>query len=165
MKKALILIALVGILAGCDNAIESAYKEQIVVGAFLYAGEQTGWIVLHRTTPFGSYFDDLDYAVDSATVTLTVDGVAHVLKPGDIKGRYYLPANELIVQGGKHINSPSLLRIIRLVVYTPFRHRRPSQCRSISIRSWILFEVNHSCTIRPISVTLLLFLQPARRST
>jgi hypothetical protein len=101
MKKALILIALVGTLWGCDNAIESAYKEQIVVGAFLYAGEQTGWIVLHRTTPFGSYFDDLDYAVDSATVTLTVDGVAHVLKPGDVKGRYYLPASELIVQGGK----------------------------------------------------------------
>src|SRR5207248_1320743 len=75
--------------------------EQIVVAAFLYANEPIDSVVLHRTTPFGSYYDDLDYAVDSAQVTVTVDGVPHTLKPATLKGRYYLPASELVVQGGK----------------------------------------------------------------
>ncbi|HWF44856.1 MAG TPA: DUF4249 family protein [Candidatus Kapabacteria bacterium] len=88
-------------LNGCDTPIESAYNEQIVVGAFLFANEPIDSIVLHRTTPLGSYYDDLDYAADSAQVTITVDGVQHTLLPGMRKGRYYLPASELIVQGGK----------------------------------------------------------------
>ena len=96
-----ILLSITLAIAGCDTAIDTAYNEQIVVGAFLYANEPIDSIVLHRTTPFGSYYDDLDYAVDSAQVTVTVDGVPHVLQPGARKGRYFLPASELIVQGSK----------------------------------------------------------------
>jgi len=89
---------------GCDNAIQSNYSEQIVVGAFLYASEPIDSIVLHRTTPFGSYYDDLDYAVEGAQVTITVDGTVHTLLPGTRKGRYFLPASDLIIQGGKTYN-------------------------------------------------------------
>lgn len=88
-------------LASCDNAIESNYKEQIVVAAFLYANEPIDSVVLHRTTPFGQYYNDIDFAVDSAQVTITVDGVPHTLQPAAQKGRYFLPASELIVEGGK----------------------------------------------------------------
>src|SRR5207248_1978878 len=76
----------------------------IVVGSFIYANESIDSVVLHRTTPFGSYYDDLDYAVDSAQVTITVDGIVHTLLAGSRKGRYYLPASELIIQGGKTYN-------------------------------------------------------------
>ncbi len=89
------------LFAGCDTAIETAYQEQIVVGAFLYENAPIDSIVLHRTTPFGAYYDDLDYAVEGAAVTVTVEGVQHHLLPAKLKGRYYLPASDLIVQGGK----------------------------------------------------------------
>jgi hypothetical protein len=88
-------------LNSCDNAIESNYKEQIVVAAFLYANEPIDSVVLHRTTPFGQYYDDKDFAVDSAQVTITVAGVPHTLQAAAQKGRYFLPASELIVDGGK----------------------------------------------------------------
>lgn len=90
--------------AGCDSPIASDYQEQIVVGAFIYSGAPIDSVVLHRTTPLGQYYDDTDYAVTDAQVTVTVDGVVHTLKPLAEKGRYYLPASELIVQGGKTYN-------------------------------------------------------------
>ncbi len=98
------MVLVVVALVGCDNPIQSAYTEQLVVDGFIYANEPIDSIVLHRTTPFGSYYDDLDYAVDSATVTISVDGVTDTLLPTDLKGRYYLPASKLIVQGGKTYN-------------------------------------------------------------
>ncbi len=95
------MTVLTAVFTGCDNPIQSAYQEQLVVDGFIYANEPVDSIVLHRTTPFGEYYDDLDYAVDSATVTITVDGVPHKLLPTGLKGRYYLPASDLIVVGGK----------------------------------------------------------------
>ena len=73
-RNGFILLTLLGsfLIGGCDNAVESGYNEQIVVNAFLYANGPIDSIVLHRTTPLGSYYDDLDYAVDSAQVTVTV---------------------------------------------------------------------------------------------
>jgi hypothetical protein len=101
-SKYFFLVTLVSlILSGCDYPIASDYQEQIVVGAFLYSGAPIDSVVLHRTTPLADYYDDTDYAVTGAQVTVTVDGVAHTLKPLAEKGRYYLPASELIVQGGK----------------------------------------------------------------
>lgn len=107
------LLALgVSTLASCDGAIDSAYNEQITVGAFLYANEPLDSIVLHRTTPFGSYYDDLTYAVEGADVYVTVDGVEHKLLPAARKGRYYLPASELTIEGGKtyelRIDAPNI---------------------------------------------------------
>ncbi len=96
-----LVFAVAATFAGCDPSIDTAYNEQVVVAGFIFANEPVDSIVLHRTTPFGSYYDDLDYAVDSARVAITVDGVEHVLLPTGLKGRYYLPASDLIVQGGK----------------------------------------------------------------
>src|ERR1700685_880302 len=101
-SKYILLASLILMLnSGCDNAIQSDYEEQIVVGAFLYAGGPIDSVILHRTTPLGSYYDDTDYAVAGAQVIVTVDGVPHTLLPLAEKGRYYLPASQLIVQGGK----------------------------------------------------------------
>ncbi len=101
LSVSIIISAMSMAFVSCDSPIDTAYHEQIVVAAFLIEGQPIDSIVLHRTTPFGSYYDDLDYAVDSAHVTITVDGVPHTLLPAKLKGRYYLPASELILQGGK----------------------------------------------------------------
>jgi Domain of unknown function (DUF4249) len=103
LGKLAVCFALLGIIAfsGCDQPIQSQYFEQINVASFIYAGEAIDSVVLHRTTPFGDYYDDLDYAVDSALVIVTTNGVADTLLPATLKGRYYLPASKLIVQGGQ----------------------------------------------------------------
>lgn len=88
-------------MSGCDQPILSNYQEQLVIASFIYANEPVDSVVLHRTTPFGQYYDDLDYAVDSATVIITSNGVSDTLLPGALKGRYYLPASKLVVQGGQ----------------------------------------------------------------
>src|SRR5437762_7587265 len=97
---AVCLTLLCAAFVACDAPIESAYNEQIVVSAFLTAGATIDSVILHRTTPFGSYYDDQDYAVGNAQVIITVDGVPHTMQAGLIKGRYYLPSTELIVEAG-----------------------------------------------------------------
>ncbi len=104
-------VALLGIIAlsGCDQPILSNYQEQLVVNSFIYANGGIDSVVLHRTTPFGDTFNDIDYAVTGATVIVTSNGVADTLLPGTagdptLKGRYYLPQSKLIVQGGQTYN-------------------------------------------------------------
>ncbi len=100
----LAMTVLCAIVSGCDQPIQSAYQEQINVASFIFANEAIDSVVLHRTTPFGDYYDDLDYAVDSAIVIVTTNGVADTLLPATLKGRYYLPASKLVVQGGQTYN-------------------------------------------------------------
>lgn len=95
----LLILLVMPLLAACDGAIESDYKEQLVVSAFLFANEPVDSIVLHRTTPFGNFYGDLEYAVDSATVTLSDGDNSYTLLPGERKGRYGL--HSLIIQPGK----------------------------------------------------------------
>jgi hypothetical protein len=86
-------------LSGCDTAITTTYDEQIVVGAFIYANEPIDSIVLHRTTPFGSYYGDAESAVSGATVSITVDNfVIPFYDNGFLPGRYY---GQLVAQPGK----------------------------------------------------------------
>ena len=99
LRYSFLLLLSLPLLAACDGAIESAYKEQLVVSAFLYANEPVDSVVIHRTTPFGNYYSDLEYAVDSATVTLSDGESTYTLLPAERKGRYALPS--LIVQPGK----------------------------------------------------------------
>ena len=115
LSRSTLLIALTVALVfsyGCDNPIQTAYTEQLVVDGFIYANEPVDSIVLHRTTPFGEYYDDTDYAIGGATVTITVEGVTDTLLPAGLKGRYYLPASELMVGGGKtyelRVTAPNL---------------------------------------------------------
>src|ERR1700722_602832 len=80
LAMTMVMAILSGIaLSGCDEPIQSQYFEQITVASFIYANEAIDSVVLHRTTPFGDYYDDLDYAVDSATVIVTSNGVADTL--------------------------------------------------------------------------------------
>jgi hypothetical protein len=97
-----LLLSLSPLLVACDGAIESQYKEQLVVGAFLFANEPVDSIVIHRTTPFGSFYGDLEYAVDSATVTLSDGTDVYTLEPSQRKGRYAL--HTLVIQPGKTYN-------------------------------------------------------------
>jgi hypothetical protein len=92
------------IWAGCDQPIESQYSEQLVINTFLFANHPIDSIVLHRTTPFGDTFNDLDYAITGATVIVSNNSVADTLLPASLKGRYYLPASKLVVQGGQTYN-------------------------------------------------------------
>lgn len=104
MKRIYIILLLLTLGAfsyGCDGAIESEYVEQIVVTGFIYHGEPIDSVILHYTVPFGSSYNDSVYAVEGADVKVRVDGKEYQLLPGTRRGRYYLPASELIVEGGK----------------------------------------------------------------
>ncbi len=159
-KKLLVfvsLIALAFVQFGCDGAINSEYQEQLVVAGYLFAGSPIDSIVLHRTTPFGDYLDDLSSAVDSATVTITVDGVEHTLLPGARKGRYYLPSTELTVTGGKtyelrvsyHTTVLESMTTVPLPIhYTNLNDSLP--LRTLSFDTNDLAAFSHSLTAGPI---------------
>jgi hypothetical protein len=101
MKRYAIFALLAFALTGCDGAIDSEYKEQIVVTAFMYTGQPIDSIVLHYSVPFGSYYVDEQYAVGGSDVRLKVDGKEYQFIPGTRKGRYYSPDSSLRLEGGK----------------------------------------------------------------
>jgi hypothetical protein len=97
----LLLLLVAGLFAGCDGAIVSEYKEQLVISGFIFPGEPIDSIIVRRTIEFGKAYDDLESAIDNATVKVTVDGSSYLLQPLGRKGRYGLPGSQLIVQAGK----------------------------------------------------------------
>src|SRR5688572_10252251 len=99
--KYILLFAALFALAGCDGAIESEYKEQIVVHGFIYADEAIDSVVLHYTSPYGQAVDDNLSAVTGAEVKVRVEGKEFTLQPATLAGRYFLPRAEHIVEGGK----------------------------------------------------------------
>ena len=99
--KYIILFALSALLWGCDGEIDSEYQQQIVVHGFIYADEAIDSVVLHYTSPYGQAVDDIATAVSDADVRVRVDGKEFVLQPATVKGRYFLPRSEHIVEGGK----------------------------------------------------------------
>ena len=101
MKQFTVFSLLVLALMGCDGAIESEYKEQLVISGFIFPGEPIDSVIVRRTTEFGKAYDDLGTAIDNAEVSVTVDSVRYLLQPLARKGRYGLPASQLIVQAGK----------------------------------------------------------------
>lgn len=101
IQRLLLLIAVASFAYGCDGAIESEYVEQISVTGFIYPGEPIDSVILRYTVPFGESYTDSAFAVVGADVRVRVDGKEYQLLPGAIRGRYYLPATELIVEGGK----------------------------------------------------------------
>jgi hypothetical protein len=101
IQKLLLLLAVASFGYGCDGAIDSEYVEQISVTGFIYPGEAIDSVILRYTVPFGQSYNDSVFAVVGADVRVRVDGKEYQLLPGTIRGRYYLPASELIVEGGK----------------------------------------------------------------
>ncbi len=103
MNKILIVfsVLIAALQVGCDGAITSEYQEQIVVQGFIYPGEAVDSVILRYSIPFGKSYVDSEYAVTDADVKIRVDGKEYTLLPGTLKGRYYLPASQLIIEGGK----------------------------------------------------------------
>jgi hypothetical protein len=104
MKKLLSVLTLLATISlsitGCDEAIDSVYEEELVLSAFLFAGETVDSVILERTTPFGERIDDDAIAVEGAQIVITTEGQSYNLLPiPGKKGRYYLP--DLIIQGGQ----------------------------------------------------------------
>ncbi|MEP7235462.1 MAG: hypothetical protein ABI778_09225, partial [Ignavibacteriota bacterium] len=83
----LVLALVIGVLGGCDGAIDSEYTEQVVIEGFLYPGEAIGPISLHYTVPFTKPFVDSIYAISGADVRITVDGNEYTLLEGTPHGR------------------------------------------------------------------------------
>src|SRR5688572_32915329 len=102
MKYRYYILPLILMLAACDGAIESEYKEQLVVHGFIYANEPIDSVSLHYTIPYGSLTEDSLFAVTDADVRISVDGTEYLLQHGPRKGRYFLPASEHVVQPGKY---------------------------------------------------------------
>ena len=98
--KYVVLLALAALM-GCDGAIDSEYKQQIVVHGFIYPGDAIDSVVLHYTSPYGQSVDDNATAVVDADVRVRVDGKEFILQPATLPGRYFLPRSEHIVEGGK----------------------------------------------------------------
>ena len=93
-------VALAGFFMGCDGAIDSAYEEELVLSAYLFAGERLDSVILERTTPFGERIDDEAIAIDGAQITITSNGETFNLLPiSGRKGRYYLPDH--VIEGGR----------------------------------------------------------------
>jgi hypothetical protein len=88
-------------LTGCDGAIESQYQEQVVVEGFIYPGEGIDSVILHYTTPFTESYNDSAFAITNADVRVSVDGNEYNLLPLPKRGRYFLPKDQLIIEGGK----------------------------------------------------------------
>jgi hypothetical protein len=96
-----LFLIITALFIGCDGAIESEYKQQIVVHGFIYPGEAIDSVVLHYTSPYGTAVDDNATSVTGADVRVLVDGKEFVLQPATLPGRYFLPRSEHIVEGGK----------------------------------------------------------------
>jgi hypothetical protein len=88
------------IITGCDGAIESEYKEQVVVQGFIYEGQSSvDSVILHYTTPFGALYDDSTYAITGADVRVSDGNKEYQLQPLLKPGRYGL--NGIAIDGGK----------------------------------------------------------------
>jgi hypothetical protein len=95
-----LLFASTAFFGGCDGAIDSAYEEELVLSAFLFAGEHLDSVILERTTPFGQKIDDDAIAVNGADIKITSNGETFTLLPiPGKKGRYYLPDH--VIEGGR----------------------------------------------------------------
>jgi hypothetical protein len=89
------------LFAGCDGAINSQYQEQVVVEGFIYPGNGIDSVILHYTTPFTDSYIDSVYAITGADVRVSDGTKEYILIPSAIKGRYYLPASSITIEGGK----------------------------------------------------------------
>ncbi len=103
MKQNIIffLALFIAALNGCDGAITSQYKEQVVVEGFIYPGRGIDSVILHYSTPFTDLYTDSSYAITGADVRVSEGGKEYILLPSAAKGRYYLPSSTLIIEGGK----------------------------------------------------------------
>ncbi len=93
------LAAIGTMLVACDTAVDPSGSDQVVIEAFLFAGEPVQNIRLTATVPLG---EDPTSAptIDDATVRLIKEGVTYALTSAGQDGRYeYLGADRVVAEG------------------------------------------------------------------
>ena len=101
MNRIITFIALVGIFGLVDCTNETFLEpdfEQVVIRAYLYAGESVTDIHITSTLALGSE-DTLAPPVNNALVSLFRDGSEYKLKPNPVKtGYYFYDGSDLLVE-------------------------------------------------------------------
>jgi hypothetical protein len=92
-------LAILLVLPACDSANPSETDSQIVVEAFLFAGEPVDDIRLAEALPLASE-DTTATPIRTADVWLTKDGVVYSLVPSDSAGYYHYPGDDLAIEAG-----------------------------------------------------------------
>ncbi len=99
-QRYMVVLATIGtMLVGCDTAVDPSGSDQVVIEAFLFAGEPVQDIRLTATVPLG---EDPNGAptIDDATVRLIKEGVTYALTSAGEDGRYeYLGADLVVAEG------------------------------------------------------------------
>ena len=102
MKRAAVILFIAGSLLSCssDSLFDPEAALQIVVQAYLYAGEPVNDIRLTETLPLGSE-DSLAPSVNDADVAVIKNGIRYQLitSPGD-SGYYHYPGTDLFIEEG-----------------------------------------------------------------
>lgn len=99
-QRYMVGLATIGtMLVGCDTAVEPSGSDQVVIEAFLFAGEPVQDIRLTATIPLG---EDPNSAptIDDATVRLIKEGVTYALTSAGEDGRYEYLGTDLVVAEG-----------------------------------------------------------------
>ncbi len=86
-------------VAACDDPVDPAEADLVVVEAFLFAGEPVRDVRLTATVLLGED-PALAPTIDDADVTLFKDGVAYVLTSVGGSGRYEYTGNDLVAAEG-----------------------------------------------------------------
>lgn len=89
--------ALLMVGGACDSTGPSPTGEEVVVEAFLYAGESVQDIELSRAISLNSD-DSVGVPISDAEVRLEKEGVMYELVPSDSSGHYHYPGNDLTVE-------------------------------------------------------------------
>ena len=96
-KRYMVGLATIGtMLVGCDAAFDPSDNDQVVIEAFLFAGEPVQDIRLSQTVPLGGDPDSAP-TIDDAVVRLMKDGVTYALTPTGVDGRYEYLGTDLTV--------------------------------------------------------------------
>ena len=99
-QRYMVGLAVIGtMLVGCDAAFDPSDTDQVVIEAFIFAGEAVQDIRLSQTVALG---EDPDSAptIDDAVVRLMKDGVTYPLTPTGVDGQYQYLGTDLTVLEG-----------------------------------------------------------------
>ncbi len=99
-QRYMVGLATIGtMLVGCDASVDPSDSDQVVIEAFLFAGEPVRDIRLTGTVPLGENPDSAP-TIDDATVRLIKEGVTYALTPAGEDGRYEYLGIDLVVAEG-----------------------------------------------------------------
>ncbi len=99
-QRYMVGLATIGtMLVGCDAAFDPSDSDQVVIEAFLFAGEPVQDIRLTQTVLLGGGPESAP-TIDDATVRLIKDAVTYPLTPTGEDGRYEYLGTDLVVADG-----------------------------------------------------------------